>query len=73
MQLHELFCGHILVVPFHKLISIIAIHLQSSDLGQDTISLIIGSREYLLSKTPECHIRQHSPTEDPSKQKRGFS
>ncbi|GBN51650.1 hypothetical protein AVEN_199169-1 [Araneus ventricosus] len=72
MQLQKLFCGHILVALFHKLIDITAIHLQSPDLGQGTIPLIIGSREYLLSKTPEYHIRQHSPTIAPSNE-RGFS
>ncbi|GBO30587.1 hypothetical protein AVEN_267425-1 [Araneus ventricosus] len=34
MQLHELFGGQLLIVFFHKLIDIIAIHLQSPDLGQ---------------------------------------
>ncbi|GBM60865.1 hypothetical protein AVEN_179015-1 [Araneus ventricosus] len=48
MQLHKLYGGQLLVVLFHKLVNIIAIHLQYLILAEDTISLTIGSTEYRL-------------------------
>ncbi|GBN52162.1 hypothetical protein AVEN_117012-1 [Araneus ventricosus] len=49
MQLRKFFGGQLLVVLFHKLIDIIAIHLQSPDLGQR------HSDHGVLSRTPLSH------------------
>ncbi|GBN44724.1 hypothetical protein AVEN_5059-1 [Araneus ventricosus] len=60
MQLLKLFDGHLLVVSFHKLIEIIAIHLQSLDLIQRH-NFDDYRHHSTLSQTSRCHIRQHSP------------
>ncbi|GBM33813.1 hypothetical protein AVEN_76183-1 [Araneus ventricosus] len=68
MQLYMLFGGQSLVVLFHKLIDIIAIHLQSPDLGQRH-NLVDYRLHGVLSQTSQCDIRQHSPAKASSRQK----
>ncbi|GBL83772.1 hypothetical protein AVEN_132665-1 [Araneus ventricosus] len=66
MQLHKLFGVQLLAVLFHKLIDIMAMHLQSPDLGQGH-NLVDYKAPQALYKTPQCHIRQHSPAKASSK------
>ncbi|GBM38056.1 hypothetical protein AVEN_160316-1 [Araneus ventricosus] len=65
---NKLFGGQILAVLFHKLIDIIAIHLQSPDLGQ-RYNLFDCRLHRVLSQTAQCHICQYSLTKASSKLK----
>ncbi|GBM81317.1 hypothetical protein AVEN_72556-1 [Araneus ventricosus] len=67
MQLHKLFGGQLLFVLFLKLINIIAIHLQSPDLGQRR-NLVDYRLHRILFETPQCHIQQHSLANASTKQ-----